>query len=70
MKSKYKYVYHCPFKTGSASKLNDLNVWQGYVRINHVNKRKKFKTERDAAIWVDKTLMENGLQPVNIFKPK
>ena len=45
--------------------------WQCHVTISHgkqwiTNK----ETERDAALAVDKKLIELGRQPVNILKPK
>ena len=33
-------------------------------------KSKVFETEREAALYVDKNLIEKGKKPVNILKPK
>ena len=64
-KSKYKYVYP-QIKKGQATR------YQGYFRDikERRNRCKSFKTEREAALWVDKTLLQIGRQPVNILKKK
>ena len=61
MNSKYKYVY----PTGISLYL------RGWEWIGKVNKQSKlFKTELEAARWVDIQLIRLGKKPVNIFKKK
>jgi hypothetical protein len=56
-KSKYKYVLQIMKKDGSYA-------WQmsvcGICRV--------FDTEKEAAIKVDKVLIDNGKEPVNVLK--
>ena len=55
--SKYKYVNIEP------------NNGRVYYRIGVPNySKKRFNTEREAAIAVDKILIEQGKEPVNILK--
>ena len=57
-KSKYKYVSQ--IETAG-------NVWwRGVIYGNG----KSFKTEREAAIYIDKRLIEKGKEPVNILVRK
>ena len=70
MKSKYKFVFYrniinCKFDRESGK-------WSGKVYIDNYRTKQKsfFKTEREAALWVDKVLLENGKEPVNILKRK
>ena len=83
MKSKYKYVVYRP--DGSRGTLYDTarklrycedNPWVAipatsrdavgfYKRIT-----KRFATEREAALFVDKWFISQGREPVNILKPK
>ena len=62
-KSKYKYVW-AHWTQGK------YLWWKGVVQHNGVRRGKDFKNERDAALWCDKALIEFGLPPVNILKPK
>ena len=56
--SKYKYVYAIKFK-GEV-------IYRSYItRLKWAN---YFLTEREAAIAVDKKLIEKGKEPVNILK--
>ena len=66
-KSKYKYVY---FQWNRWRGSNARDFWEGNVYDSHEkrSRRKVFKEERDAAIWVDKTLLQLGKEPVNILK--
>jgi hypothetical protein len=57
-KSKYKYVS----KIESAGKV----YWRGRI----FDTGKSFKTEREAAIYVDKKLIEKFKEPVNILVRK
>lgn len=41
-------------------------IWKGVV----LGRSKWFDTEREAALFVDKVLIENGKSPVNILKLK
>ena len=41
-------------------------IWEGVV----LGRSKWFDTEREAALFVDKVLIENGKSPVNILKLK
>jgi len=52
---KYKYTYKVMSQHGDY-------FWSGKSKI--------FKTEREAGLYVDKNLIENGKKPVNILKPK
>ena len=54
--SKYKYVGHY--------QVNDIDLW--HTEIKGVSK-KKYDTEREAAIAVDKWLIGKGKEPVNIL---
>lgn len=60
-KSKYKYV--------SQVTENGKKRWRGtfFVKGGKGN-GKSFETEREAAIFVDKKLIEIGKDPVNILK--
>ena len=45
--------------------------YKALVSISGLTKRKgDFKTEIEAAKWVDMTLIRNGKEPVNILKRK
>lgn len=61
-KSKYKYV--------SCQELNGELVWRGVFLKNGSGNGKTFKTEREAALYVDKKLIEQGKEPVNILVRK
>jgi hypothetical protein len=58
-KGKYKYVYPWQKKDGTI-------VYQSY--ISKYKWSKYFSNEKDAAIGVDKYLIEKGLKPINILK--
>lgn len=54
----YKYVYQ---------RRKGLRIiWSGEI----LGRSKWFDTEREAALFVDKVLIENGKSPVNILKLK
>lgn len=53
----YKYV--------SLQMESDKLVWIA----SPLKKSKTFDNERDAALYVDKVLIQNGKKPVNILKP-
>ena len=55
---KYKYV--------QKYKLGDKIKWLGKV----LRTGKTFENERDAALYVDKVLLNKGKKPVNILVPK
>ena len=57
-KSKYKYVSQIELSTGE--------WWRGAIYGNG----KSFRTEREAAIYIDKRLIEKGKEPVNILVRK
>lgn len=57
-KSKYKYVS----QIDTAGKI----WWRGAI----YGSGKNFKTEREAAIYIDKRLIEKGKEPVNILVRK
>lgn len=57
---KYKYVFNISIKK--------YNYW--FAKIPQFNYSKSFKTEREAAIAVDKKFIEMGLFPINILKRK
>ena len=57
-KSKYKYV--------SQIETAGVKWWRGAI----YGSGKNFKTERKAAIYVDKRLIEKGKEPVNILVRK
>ena len=57
--SKYKYVALLELEKGYTS-------WQGCV----LGKSRHFKTEREAAKWVDLRLIDKGKEPVNILVRK
>lgn len=54
----YKYV--CQRRKG------ERIIWYGRI----LGRQKWFDTEREAALFVDKVLIENGKNPVNILKLK
>lgn len=55
---KYKYVSLYREKGG------DKEIWAANIK-GHGN---RFKTEKEAALWIDKWLIKNGRNPVNILK--
>ena len=63
-KSKYKYVYR------SISRVDGSFIFRGQLNKNGSNVTKWLENERDAAIWVDKCLIEQGKEPINILKGK
>jgi len=63
--SKYKYV--------QGIKKDDIIIYRAQIKTHKISKvswTKHYATEREAAIGVDKWLLENGFPPVNILKPK
>lgn len=57
---KYKHVFS---RLDSAGNLKFI----GYVKGK---RRSGFKTEREAAVWVDKELISRSMEPVNVLKRK
>ncbi len=55
-KSKYKYVSQIELSTGV--------WWRGSIN----GTGKSFRTEKEAAIYIDKKLIKKGKEPVNILK--
>jgi len=55
-KSKYKYVSQIELSTGV--------WWRGAI----FGSGKNFRTEKEAAIYIDKKLIEKGKEPLNILK--
>ena len=54
----YKYVYR--------RRKGVRIIWHGEI----LGRSKRFNTELEAALFVDKVLIENGKSPVNILKLK
>lgn len=44
--------------------------WKGDFTNNKRHFRRRFRTEREAALWYDKKRIEFQLEPVNILKRK
>jgi hypothetical protein len=44
------------------------NQWKAKVKVGGRAVVTFHKTERDAALWIDKMLIKNGGDPVNILK--
>lgn len=61
-KSKYKYV--------TCIDVDGEILWRGVFFRNGHGNGKSFKTEREAAIYVDKKLIEQHKTPVNILVRK
>ena len=59
---KYKLVY----KVKNLNSVNSTFDW--YAKVG--KKQKHFRTEREAAKWVDLRLIEKGKEPVNILVRK
>ena len=80
MKSRYKYVKYMPtsyVNTKAGLKRWEELPWIAQVSLHHpifgtqrLGASKRFATEREAAIHVDKVFLEHGRAPVNILKPK
>jgi len=79
IKSSYKYVNWIQVTTPTSIKENEktnLKPWCAAIpfRIFNINDGYNwtafFATEREAAIAVDKKMIELGRKPVNILKPK
>lgn len=65
-KSKYKYVYwNESYKAKRYGK-----QWQAYYKNEGRNFTRYFKTDREAAIAIDKYFLSIGKEPVNILKRK
>jgi len=60
---KFKYVYKVSNRTGQIE-------YSATITINRVRFNSRHKTERAAAIAVDRYLLENHKQPINILIPK
>lgn len=56
--SQYKYVRRCE------RLVDGVVIWEGIL----LGVCRIFSTEREAAIWADKKLIEKGKEPVNILK--
>jgi hypothetical protein len=67
--SRYWGVVKCNSKNKWV-KNNPNYAWQGSVKCNLTDRvaQKLFPTEREAALWVDKKLIELGKEPKNILK--
>jgi len=62
---KYKYVYRV---TGSG-RTGQSEYWKAYFTIKgQYHNSKLYTSEREAAIAVDRKLIEHGREPVNILK--
>jgi len=62
MKTQYKNVY--------LVKKNGMPYYQSSILINGKSFTQLHKTERDAALSIDRTLISQGREPVNILKRK
>lgn len=63
-KTKYKNVQEWKCRK------NGTTLYVGTLNINYKYKRKTFYDIREAALFVDKTLINAGKEPVNILKRK
>ena len=62
----YKFVYHTENGHG-----NSENGWYGRKQIDKKHfETKIYPSEKEAATELDKTLINGGQQPINIFKKK
>lgn len=61
--SKYKHVGHEIIKGGRVA--GTYEYW--FITLSNYS-RKRYKTERDAAIAVDKILISQGKEPINVLK--
>ena len=60
--SEYKHVYW------KKSKVRKHSCWQWHKIINGTEISKSgFKTDREAALHLDKALIDRGLEPINIL---
>ena len=59
----FKYVYEYREPNGSIT-------YEGHIQINKKVTKCMFPTAREAAIYVDKILIQNGKDPVNVLKRK
>jgi len=66
MTSKYKYVMF--YNKGANS--NRKKPWKMNILFGKLNATASFATEREAALAVDKKLIQMGEEPVNILKRK
>jgi hypothetical protein len=72
--SKYKYVYLVKNNNWNTIKSRMDLIWNAHPMTYEFGKvkslgSKTFKTEREAALHVDKVFIRYGLPPVNILKP-
>lgn len=70
--SKYRSVFWVK-SHGAKSSIRSIEAkpWEAKVQIDGLSIRKRFPTEREAAIQVDKWVLEYRLDaPLNILKPK
>lgn len=65
MKSKYKNVYR-PVPRGAVRK----REWCARIKINGVEFKQFYETEKEAAIAIDKILIKHGKEPVNVLLRK
>ena len=63
-KSGYFYVYYRSRRGGK-----DTN-WRAYIDNGEIKHSTHHKTEKEAAIAIDKVLILNGYEPVNVLKRK
>ena len=66
---KYKGVYSQEIiKTSAGQAFWGLH-FRSQIQIKGTLYHSKFyKTEREAAVWYDKTLIDHGMEPIHIFK--
>lgn len=63
MKSRYSNVY-----APNPRHYRKLNQWRGRIVIKGITYDGYYKTEKEAAIAIDKILINHGKEPVNILK--
>ena len=51
-------------------KRNTNEFWEAKITNRIINYRSTHKTEKEAAIAVDKILIKNGYEPINVLKQK
>lgn len=61
--SGYFYVYYCP-------KIRGDKKWEGRINNTKIKYTCWFMTEKEAAIAIDKVLIKNQYEPVNVLKRK
>ena len=51
-------------------KMRTNEFWEAKITNRIINYRSNHKTEKEAAIAVDKILIKNGYEPINVLKQK